>query len=238
MELAITLAITVLGVLALREPIKRAPWVFYLVAAALNVVLLAGMAPSLPAALRDLLILVMQKGALGVSLFAVVMWIGVLSRDGWASRWLRPIRAELSIMACILITGHMLTYMRAYLSMISAGGALKAQMIAALCVSQVLLVLILVLGVTSARFVKRRMGARTWKKIQVWAYLFYGLVLAHMSLALGASAVGGGTAARVTLAVYGMVFGGYIIARVWRAMIDRRDKVDLVESVRDQGFVK
>ncbi|MDD5805978.1 MAG: hypothetical protein PUD02_01395, partial [Eggerthellales bacterium] len=126
----------------------------------------------------------------------------------------------------------------AYLGMISAGTVLKAQMIGALCVSQILLVLILVLGVTSARFVKKRMGARTWKKIQAWAYLFYGLVLVHMSLALGASAVGGGAAARVTLAVYGVVFGGYIIARMWRAMVDRRDKVDLVESVRDQGFVK
>ena len=46
----------------------------------------------------------------------------------------------------------------------------------------------------------------------------------------------GSKAALVTVIVYAVIFGGYIIARIWRAVIDKRDQVDLDASVREQGF--
>ncbi len=236
MNLIITLVATVAAVLLLREPIRKAPWVFYILAIVLDVLLLAGAAGHLPAFWRNLLITTMQKGALGMAMFAVVMWIGVLPRDGKASKWLRPIRAELSIIACILIVGHMATYLGAYLVRLFSGAAIKGQVVAALVVALLLLLLILVLGITSFRFVKRHMSAKNWKKLQTLAYLFYGLVFVHMALMLGYSAIQGGTNAIITLVTYAIVFGGYVIARIWRAVQDKRDQVDLVESVMSQGF--
>lgn len=237
MELTLTLIITVALTVALREPIRKAPWVFYILALVLDILLLAGVAGHLPAFGRNLLITTMQKGALGVALFAVVMWIGVLPRGGKASKWLRPIRAELSIIACILIAGHMVTYLGVYFErLLNPEAAIKGSVVAALIIALLLLMLILVLGVTSIRLVKKHMKAKTWKKLQAWAYLFYGLVLVHMMLMLGNSALNGGTQAMITLVVYGIVFGGYIIARIWRAVIDKRDQVDLAETVLSQGF--
>ena len=106
----------------------------------------------------------------------------------------------------------------------------------ALVVALLLLVLVLVLGITSFRFVKKHMDAKSWKKLQNFAYVFYGLVLVHVLLVLGKSAISGGTQAAITLAVYVVVFGGYIVARIWRAVVDKRERVDLVETIRDQGF--
>ena len=236
MELVITLIVTIALTLALREPIRKAPWVFYLIALALDVMLLLGLSSNLPAFWRDLLVVTMRKGALGVALFAVVMWIGVLPRDGKLSKWLRPIRAELSIIACILIAGHMATYLGVYISRLFSPAPIKAQVTAALIIALLLLLLILVLGITSFRFAKRRMSAKNWRKLQKLAYVFYGLVFIHVMLMLAPSIFQGSKAALVTVIVYAVIFGGYIIARIWRAVIDKRDQVDLDASVREQGF--
>ncbi len=236
MELVLTLIVTVVAVFILREPIRQAPWLFYLIALVLDVFLLAGTTMYLPAFWRNLLILTMQRGALGVALFAVVMWIGVLPRGGKISRWLRPIRAELSIIACILIAGHMAIYLGAYFLRFFSGATIKGQVVAALIIALLLLLLILVLGVTSFRFVKKHMSARNWRRLQKLAYIFYALIFIHMMLMLGDSAMKGGAEAVITLVVYGVVFGGYIIARIWRAVLDKREKIDLDATVKDQGF--
>ena len=109
-------------------------------------------------------------------------------------------------------------------------------MLAAIVIAFVLLLLVLVLGITSLRAVKRRMKARTWKRVQNFAYLFYGLVLVHLALMLGPAALSGSRVAQESVVVYAIVFGGYIVARVWRAIVDRRERIDLSATVMEQGF--
>ena len=66
------------------------------------------------------------------------------------------------------------------------------------------------------------MRTESWKRLQRWAYVFFGLVYVHLMLMLAPAASRGGEAALVTVAVYTVVFGAYAVLRVRRALIDRR----------------
>lgn len=83
------------------------------------------------------------------------MYIGVFAKGSKVHQWLKPVRSELSIIACILACGHMAVYLGSYAPRL--GGTLGVNVVSALVVALALLVLLLVLGVTSFAFVKRRM---------------------------------------------------------------------------------
>ena len=221
---------------ALRNFIMKAPWLFYLIALLFDVVLFAQSALSLPSSANIAITHTMMRGNLGVAMFIVVMYIGVLPRDGKLSKWFRPIRAELSIIACILIMGHMLVHLGSYIPSWLAGGISQSNVIVALVIALALTVLIVLLGVTSFRFVKKHMKARSWKKLQTLAYPFYGLVFVHLMLMLGPAAMHASSSAVISVALYCIIFVGYMILRIARAIVDKREKVDLAETVKDQGF--
>ena len=92
----------------------------------------------------------------------------------------------------------------------------------ALVIALVLFVLLLVLGVTSFNVVKKRMPKETWKRIQWWAYPFFGLVYVHLMLMLLPAALRGGEAALMSVVVYTVLFGAYAVLRIARALKDRR----------------
>lgn len=224
MTFAIVLVVTVLACFALRDLIHKAPVVFYALAVVVDVLYLLVSALDVPFWLWKISFELIQECLLPLSLFVVVMYIGCFARDSKISRWLRPIRAELSIMACILAAGHMAAYMGLYVAQIMGGNA-RANVMAAFAVALALLVLLLVLGVTSFNAVKRRMKKESWAKLQKWAYVFFGLVYVHLMFMLTPSALQGGGAAQVSVAVYTVVFGAYAVARLLRAARDGKQSV-------------
>lgn len=218
MEFLGVLAISTIAAFVLRRPIKAAPWAFYGLAVLLVTALFAGGAGLLGTAWKPL-ILLLQRCMLPLALFTVVMYIGVFPKDSRVGRWLRPIRAELSIIACILALGHMCLYISPYLSRALAG-AMEAPMAASFAISIVLFALLLVLGVTSFDAVKRHMPASLWKNVQRFAYLFFGLIYAHLLFMIAPAALHGGKQAALSVVIYSMVFVGYAVARVARWQID------------------
>lgn len=242
MNFLVILACAAVFSYVLRKPIRKMPWLFYALAVALNVVLYLNVTTTFPRELRLLTQMLMNKGGLGVAFFVVVMWIGVFPRGGHVSKALRPIRAELSIIACILTAGHMWLYLVTYVGNLLGRSSVTGAVMASLIVAFVLLALVIVLGVTSLRKVKRHMKAASWKKLQNWAYLFYALVLVHVLLIIGPAALrqfgNFSNPAFLNAAVYLAVFGGYMVARVWRFVVDRRDKADTLSLVMDQGFLE
>ena len=122
--------------------------------------------------------------------------------------WLKPVRAELSIVAWLLSLGHVAVYGATYLPRIASGGATNGNVAASFAVAVVLLALLAVLGVTSFNLVKRRMRTETWKKVQKLAYPFFLLTYVHLLLMLAPSALHGGVAATTSVAVYSIVFYG------------------------------
>ncbi len=236
MSFLICFILTALLSVALRKPIHKVPWVFYIVCVLLNVLLISMRVVTLPQEIMPALSFLMQRANLSMALFTVVMFIGVLPRSGNLSHWLRPIRAELSIMASILIVGHMILYLMTYIPRFMSGLMVKTNVYVSFAVAIALLVLVLLLGITSFRFVKRHMKARTWKKIQNLSYIFYALVFLHLMLMFAPGFMAGQQLAVTQVVVYCVVFAAYVVLRVWRAIVDKREKVDLVETVADQGF--
>lgn len=220
MDFLLVFVCAVAAAFALRNPIKKAPVAFYILAVAVSVLFIAAEFFPMPRAVWSALFLLVQKCMLALALFAVVMFVGVLSRDSRAGRWLRPIRAELSIIAWILSLGHMAVYLASYLPRL--GGVNKGAVMISFVVALVLFALLLVLGVTSFNVVKKRMKKDTWKRVQMLAYPFFGLAYLHLMLMLLPPALHGGAAAQVSVAVYSVLFAAYALLRVRRAMIDRK----------------
>ena len=220
MDFAIILAVTIVGCFALRNPLKALPVAFYAAAIAIDVVYVYGVFFGLPRAIWSPLFVLIQKCELSLALFVVVMFIGCLNRGGRAYHWLKPVRSELSIVAWFLSLGHMAVYLESYLPRLLGGGEIGGNVMGAFVLAVVLLVLLVVLGVTSFAFVKRQ------------AYPFFGLVYVHLLLMLLPSALHGGLAAQASVAVYSVVFVGYALCRVGRALVDRSAE-DAVSASND-----
>lgn len=227
MDFLIVFVITTVACFALREPVRRWPWVFYVLAIALDIVFLAAANGLLPRGVWMALHQIMSKANIALALFAVVMFIGVFPRDSRVSKWLRPIRAQLSIVACLLVAGHMAMFLGSYLTRMFNGSSVNGNIVASFAIAVVLLVLVIVLGVTSFKFVKKHMTPKLWKGIQRWSYVFFGLAYAHVMLMLLPSALRGGAAAKESVIVYSVLFVAYFVARLVRALLDRNTKQEL-----------
>ena len=176
MGFVLVLACTVALVVLLRKPLGEHPGVFYTLAILLNVAYLASVYASFPEVVRRSLFFLMQKCTLSLALFAVVMFIGVFRKNSKAGQALRPVRAELSILACILALGHMAVYLTAFTPRLTSEEAMQGSFTLFLATAVLLFILLLVLGITSFQQVKRRMDGLAWKRLQKGAYVFFGLV--------------------------------------------------------------
>ena len=230
MAFLITLICTIVVVIVLKPAIKKAPLAWYALALVLVVLYLMGTQGVLPGVLKSAVFLLMQKGMLAMALFAVVMYIGVFPIDSKPRKYLTPIRAELSIIACILIFGHMAAYAMSYAPRVFGASAVNTFVMVGLVFALLLTVLWLVLGVTSFNGVKAHIAAHTWTKVQKWAYLFYALMYAHVLAMLLPGALNGGASALQSVVVYTVVFVVYAVARIARAAADRKASAGAVEA--------
>lgn len=226
MTFAIVLLCTIAACLILRKPIKRYPLLFYGLAVVVCIIFFVSDPLVVPRSVWLVFLMLIQKCMLPLALFVVVMYIGVFPSNSKPYHWLKPIRAELSIIACILALGHMVVYLQSYLPRILSGGSFGTNVMASFVISLVLFFLLLILGITSFQAVKTRMSVETWKKIQKWAYVFFFLVYVHMVLMLLPSALNGGIASVVTVGVYSIVFGVYAVLRGVRAVSDKKASED------------
>lgn len=213
------LVATVVLVWVLRKPLKSWPVAFYCAAIGLNALYVAGLFATLPPALSHLSFLLLQKCTLALALFMVVMFVGVFDKSSRVALGLRPIRAELSITACLLAIGHMAAYLIAFAPRLAQGADLGLALFATTAIS--LLFLLALLGITSAARVKRSMKAALWKRIQKLAYVFFGLIYVHLLSILLPSALAGGQVAQVSIGIYTVLMAFYLFLRLRRARADR-----------------
>lgn len=203
--------------------IKKHPNLLYILAALLSAVLVGvtwgGMVHDLPGFVRSWIWPILSNCALATAMFAIVMMMAVLPRGGKAVKTLMPIRAELSILACILTLGHNIAYGRTYFVMlISRPDRLEGNLLWAAICSVALIVIMLPLMVTSFPVVRRKMKARAWKKLQRLAYAFYALIYIHVMLLATSFLAAGKTEYLWNVLVYSGVFLTYGILRIRKAM--------------------
>jgi sulfoxide reductase heme-binding subunit YedZ len=225
MEFIPIFIIVVVFSLIFKNAIKKYPAVFYLIAIVLSVLFYletrAGVI-DFPDAIKNGLRITMQRGTLGMAFFVLVMYIGVFDRSSRIRGRLGAIRGELSIIACLLIIGHVVFYAVSYLPLLtrlSSAGAGYTLFSVIIC-GAILVALLVVLGITSIKRIRKAMRPEIWKRIQRWSYLFYLLTYVHVVATLLPSALANGAVARVQIIMYTVIFGLYLVLRVRRAILD------------------
>lgn len=161
----------------------------------------------------------MQRCALAFLLFSIVMFVGVLGERNPLRAHLMHIRRQLSILACIFACGHIAFYGASYLPRLAS--AFSGNLAFSLGLAALITALMVVLWVTSAQRVKHAMKAASWKRVQRLAYPFYVLTYVHLALLLMPSAVAGNEVAVLSIAVYSVVMGAYVVLRLRKAAADR-----------------
>lgn len=223
MHLLIALIAAVLFTFIFRIPLKKMPWLFYILAIVADIVftshILFQVAPTLARALFPY----MQRCLFAFGLFAIVMFIGVLPEGSKLRRMLMPIRAELSIVAAILTIGHVINYLNSYLAQIfSPTAVISTNLVFSFLVSAILIILLALLTITSFNVVRRKMHAASWKKLQKLAYPFFILTYVHLVLILFPTATAMNQKPLISVGIYTILMLAYIILRVRKSALDKK----------------
>lgn len=231
----ISAALAALLVFPLAKPLRAHPGAFYAISLALTALYVWAIWTGADLVSVRGLCMVLQKGYLASILLAVVMFTGCFDEGTAVRKRLQPIRGELSILSFIFILGHLCMYLPSYLPRLGALMASRTTVAISLVVSILLTALFAVLTVTSFRSLHRRMGARLWKGIQRLAYLMVALLAVHVWFVLGASALGGASAGRLTTSMlsfiaYLVVILAYAILRVRKYRRDAARHATRVEG--------
>lgn len=231
MEILISFVIVAAFVAVFRAPLQRYPVVFYLLAAALDVVHISGVLKSVAPAVWVLAYPYLQRSLIAIALLVIVMWVGTLPSGSTLCRILMPIRGNLSILAATLALSHFAGYFAEYASRIASGFlGISISMRISFVVSALLVVLLGLLTITSFATVIRRIPRTVWKRTQRMSYVFFGLTYVHVVLMLAPSAITGGNA-WVRLVLYTCIFGGYAVLRIRRHVIDCRESAPIEAAV-------
>jgi DMSO/TMAO reductase YedYZ heme-binding membrane subunit len=216
MKYLIGLAIAVLITLVARKAIKKAPYVFYLLAILYDAVLVYGIFERVsPWAWKNVLFLI-QNCSLALGFLTIVMFIGVLSDESTIRKQLLPIRSELSVLACLLTIGHIFMYARVFLVNLFSSTHLisVSQMIATIIAIALVVLLMLPLMITSFKAIRQSMRPKTWKNLQKLSYPFFALIYLHIIVFLLPSALGGSQTIIISLSIYTAMFALYLILRI------------------------
>lgn len=217
-----TLLAAIVFVAVFHAPLKKVPWLFYLIAVAVDALVVLAPQLSLPMWVFPSLVTPNVRCLFAFALFTIVMVTGALPHGSALRRTLVSVRAELSIFAALLVAGHIVRYLSVYsMRVLTNPASLKNGMIVSFVVSVVITALLVVLTVTSLRLVKKHMGGKGWKNVQRLAYPFFGLVYVHVLFMMARSALAGGTGALTSIVVYGVILAIYAVLRVRRYREDK-----------------
>lgn len=228
MIFVIALVIAALFSLLCDKVLKKHAGVFYAAAAALAAVAAgctyAGLTAGFPIWFSQWIWPIVARGALGTALFVVVMITGALPNGSSAMKKLMPVRGELSIIASILTLGHNITYGKTYFVMLFTQPAMLSATQLAACISSIVMICIMIpLFITSFKAVRRKMSAKSWKKLQRAAYAFYALIYVHIMLLSVPMYMRGITTYMANIVVYTVVFGAYAVMRVHKVYAKRHN---------------
>ncbi len=210
------LFIAFLVAFCLAKPLKKCPAAFYITAAVLtaaSIVITQSDINITSRFVRDYVLGIFSRGALGTAFWALVMWAGALPNGSSSIKKLMPIRGELSITAAILTFSHIITYGMTYISILIKGRTGSDFIITSIvCLAMVLIMT--PLTVMSFKKIRKKMNAKTWKKIQRLAYIFYALIYVHILVLFVPKAQKGREDYFLSILVYSAVFIGYAVMRI------------------------
>ena len=168
---------------------------------------------------------IMQRGVLAGSLFIWVMLAPVLPKSFSGRKTIYLLRGEMAICASLITLAHNLAFGGKYFGALFFGqGHISLMELHAAIVSCLMILLLIPLTVTSFQAVRRKMQAKTWKKLQNWSYLFYLLLYLHIFFIYQGALIRGKGEYFFTLMVYSFTFGFYGFLRIRQYRIQKESK--------------
>ena len=170
---------------------------------------------------------IMQRGILAGSLFILVMLAPVLPKRFSGRKTIYLLRGEMAISASLITLAHNLAFGRKYFGAVFFGqGHISLMELHAAIVSCLMILLLIPLTITSFQTVRRKMQAKTWKKVQNWSYLFYLLLYLHIFFIYQGALIRGKGEYFFTLMLYSFLFGfyGFLRIRQYRMQKETREK--------------
>ena len=170
---------------------------------------------------------IMQRGVLAGSLFIWVMLAPVLPKRFLGRKTIYLLRGEMAICASLITLAHNLAFGGKYFGAVFFGqGHISLMELHAAIVSCLMILLLIPLTITSFQTVRRKMQAKTWKKVQNWSYLFYLLLYLHIFFIYQGALIRGKGEYFFTLMLYSFLFGfyGFLRIRQYRMQKETREK--------------
>ena len=170
---------------------------------------------------------IMQRGILAGSLFILVMLAPVLPRSFAGRKTIYLLRGEMAICASLITLAHNLAFGGKYFGALFLGhGHISLMELHAAIVSCLMILLLIPLTITSFQAVRRKMQAKTWKRLQNWSYLFYLLLYLHIFFIYQGALIRGKGEYFFTLMLYSFIFGfyGFLRIRQYRVQKETREK--------------
>ena len=170
---------------------------------------------------------IMQRGILAGSLFIWVMLAPVLPKRFSGRKTIYLLRGEMAISASLITLAHNLAFGGKYFGALFLGqGHISLMELHAAIVSCLMILLLIPLTITSFQTVRRKMQAKTWKRLQNWSYLFYLLLYLHIFFIYQGALIRGKGEYFFTLMLYSFIFGfyGFLRIRQYRVQKETREK--------------
>ena len=170
---------------------------------------------------------IMQRGVLAGSLYILVMLAPVLPKRFSGRKTIYLLRGEMAISASLITLAHNLAFGGKYFGAVFFGqGHISLMELHAAIVSCLMILLLIPLTITSFQTVRRKMQAKTLKKVQNWSYLFYLLLYLHIFFIYQGALIRGKGEYFFTLMLYSFLFGfyGFLRIRQYRMQKETREK--------------
>lgn len=168
---------------------------------------------------------IMQRGVLAGSLFIWVMLAPVLPKSFSGRKTIYLLRGEMAICASLITLAHNLAFGGKYFGALFFGqGHISLMELHAAIVSCLMILLLIPLTITSFQTVRRKMQAKSWKKLQNWSYLFYLLLYLHIFFIYQGALIRGKGDYFFTLMLYSFIFGLYGFLRIRQYRIQKEGK--------------
>ena len=220
----ISLSIALFVAFFLDKPLKKHPTAFYLTAAVLTAVSIIVLQSDVIISsrfVRDYVIGIFSRGALGCAFWAVVMWAGALPNGSAPIKKLMPIRGELSITAAIITLSHIITYGLQYISNFLKNRT-GSDFVTTSVVCIIMVLIMTPLTIMSFKSIRKKMNPKTWKNIQRFAYIFYALIYIHIMVLFIPKAKKGSEDSFISVIIYSLVFIGYAVMRIRKYYIAKK----------------
>ena len=168
---------------------------------------------------------IMQRGILAGSLFILVMLAPVLPKSFSGRKTIYLLRGEMAICASLITLAHNLAFGGKYFGALFLGqGHISLMELHAAIVSCLMILLLIPLTITSFQSIRRKMQAKTWKRLQNWSYLFYLLLYLHIFFIYQGALIRGKGEYFFTLMLYSFIFGFYGFLRIRQYRMQKESK--------------